>query len=100
MLLLKRLEVFPSALPTEEPRALHPAQYTAAGATILAQRSRWKMWDLTTYHPHDNHDGDYGTPPKLSNMFHLPTGMLWKCLFHLKKKSYRIILTNKINPGT
>lgn len=27
------------------------------------------MWDLITCHPHDNHDGDYGTPPKLSNMF-------------------------------
>lgn len=26
------------------------------------------MWDLIAYHPRGNRDGDYGTPPKLSNM--------------------------------
>jgi len=28
-----------------------------------------KMWGLITYHAHDNHDVDYGTPHSLSNMF-------------------------------
>lgn len=59
------------------------------------------MWVLTTYHPHNKRDGDYGTPPTLSNMFSPALWSTLECLLHLKKKkkSYRIILT-KINPDT
>lgn len=49
------------------------------------------MWVLTTYHPHNKRDGDYGTPPTLSNMFSPALWSTLECLLHLKKKKINLI---------
>lgn len=44
------------------------------------------MWDLIAYHPRGNRDGDYGTPPKLSNMSSPAPWSTLERLATLKKK--------------